>query len=73
MNISLKHSFRDVTLTRLRQSVTYIVPGRFVNLSGLSVSLILIHVQQYGNHKFSSGLPICPFTRPVVTCDKFYV
>ena len=67
MNISLKHSFRDVTLTRLR----YIVPGRFVNLRGLSVSLILIHVQQY--HKFSSGLPICPFTRPVVTCDKFYV
>ena len=67
MNISLKHSFRDVTLARLR----YIVLGRFVNLRGLSVSLILIHVQQY--HKFSSGLPICPFTRPVVTCDKFYV
>ena len=69
MNMSLKHSFRirDVTLTRLR----YIVLGRFVNLRGLSVSLILIHVQQY--HKFSSGLPICPFTRPVVTCDIFYV
>jgi len=67
MNISLKHSFRDVTLTRLR----YIVLGRFVNPRGLSVSLILIQVQQY--HKFSSGLPICPFTRPVVTCDKFYV
>ena len=67
MNISLKHSFTDVTLARLR----YIVLGRFVNLRGLSVSLILIHVQQY--HKFSSGLPICPFTRPVVTCDIFYV